>query len=67
MSKFVLVQFPDATDISSLTVDKTVQVGTVTGGTVIVVGNMQNPPEAVLLPHTHSFDAPPGTTGPAVP
>ena len=65
--KFVMVQFPDATDISTLTVDSTVQVGTVAGGTVIMAGSMQNPPDAVLIQHVHSLDAPVTNTGPAIP
>ncbi len=70
MSKFVMVQFPDATDISTLTVDSTVTVTKtvpVTGGTVIMAGSMQNPPAQMLIPHTHAFDAPPAVSGPAIP
>ena len=70
--KFVMVQFADATDISSLVVDSTVQVGTVPGGTVIMAGTMQNPPAPVDISklstnkHAHSLDAPGANTGPAI-
>jgi len=65
--KIVIVQFADATDISTLAVDAAVTVGAVAGGTVIMAGSMQSPPAQTLMPHTHTFDAPAAVSGPAVP
>jgi hypothetical protein len=64
--KFVMVQFEDSIDISTLTVNSVVQVGTVTNGTIAMNGNMSNPAASTLIPHTHTFDAPSAITGPAV-
>ena len=74
MSKFVMVQFPDATDTSTLVVDAVVTVGAVAGGTVIMAGSIQNPPVQTLISHTHIVPAgsgslvmPPAATGPPIP
>ena len=40
--KFVMVQFPDLTDISKITMNETVDVAGINGGTVIMTGNMPN-------------------------
>ena len=72
--KFVVVLFPDPTDTSALPPGAVVAVGSVPGGTIAVVGTMQNPGETVLTPHDHPtaetkglVTIPAGTTGPATP
>lgn len=64
--KFVIVVFPDNTDISSLPIDSAVTIGAATEGTVVMAGSMSNPPAPTLIPHTHSIPVSEATTGPAV-
>jgi hypothetical protein len=64
--KFVMVQFEDSVDISTLTVNSVVQVGTILDGTVAMNGTMTNPATSTLIAHTHSLDAPGANTGPAI-
>lgn len=69
--KIVSVTFPDTVDISSLSLNSTVQVGTVTGGTVAMVGQFPDPPAGASPTHTHNINAPvaglaTGVSGPPV-
>jgi hypothetical protein len=63
--KFVMVQFPDTVDTSSLIIDAPVTVGIVAGGIIIINGNMQNPSAEVLIPHVH--DVPSGMSSVSIP
>jgi len=69
--KVVIIRFPDATDVSALTIGSavSVKIGTteIVGGAVNSAASMENP-TAELVPHNHTvaIPAPSGTTGPAV-
>lgn len=66
--KYVTIAFPEATDISSLPMDKTgVTVGAVPGGTVSIIAHIPDPPAGVSPAHTHVVNGTvTGGTGPAV-
>jgi hypothetical protein len=61
--KVVVVQFPDETDISSLTAGVVAQVNAVTGGRVLAAAPVYETPGAVS-PHKHAVA---GQTGDPVP
>ena len=64
--KIISVSFPDTTDVSSLTLGATVPVGTVPGGTVVMIAQIADPPASVSPAHTHALSTSvTGTTGPA--
>jgi hypothetical protein len=74
--KLVTVQFPDSTDLSSIPKGSAVSIGSVSGGTVLAITEMYEPPAAPaqLVPHTHEVAGTAmlsgpvnGNTGPAVP
>jgi hypothetical protein len=73
--KIITVQFDDAVDISTVAVGASATVsGVASAGTVMLVGQMANPPAQTLIPHVHdvpggsgSVIVPPSTTGPATP
>ena len=62
--KFVMVQYPDTTVLTSLVINLVTDVGGIAGGTVVMNGSMQNPPDLTSFAsatHVHAIPAESGT------
>lgn len=68
--KIIIIKFPDTVNITPFLIGDAVSItkGTtvVAGGKVSLAGSVENDPVSTLIQHTHTFDAPAGTSGPAV-
>jgi hypothetical protein len=53
--QLILIEFDDSVDLSAITVGATVQVGSLSG-IVDSKTSMVNPPDPILLAHTHTIN-----------
>ena len=65
--KIVTISFPEATDISSLTIGLTpVTVGVVGGGEVMMIGSLPDAIPGASLTHVHDVATPNAETSPPI-